>query len=145
MKSIKSKIQISMLSVVLISAVLIGVITALLNASGIDDVMTKTLGPATQMAADAVEWKMGNYWTALQEAAASDIFKESDPTAPELIPIREEIAQRNGFHYTGKWMPPVSRPQDTAAPITGGLEAIGHQQAAPGIYRGIACHYYQRL
>ena len=47
-----------MLSVVLVGSVLIGVITALLNASGIDDVMTKTLGPATQMAADAVEWKM---------------------------------------------------------------------------------------
>ena len=102
MKSIKSKIQISMLSVVLVGAVLIGVITALLNASGIDDVMTKTLGPATQMAADAVEWKMGNYWTALQEAAASDIFRESDPAAPELIPLREDIAQRNGFLYTGK-------------------------------------------
>ena len=102
MKSIKSKIQISMLSVVLASSVLIGVITALLNASGIDDVMSKTLGPATQMAADAVEWKMGNYWTALQEAAASDIFRESDPTAPELIPLREDIAQRNGFLYVGK-------------------------------------------
>ncbi len=102
MKSIKSKIQISMLSVVLVGAVLIGVITALLNANGIDEVMTKTLGPATQMAADAVEWKMGNYWTALQEAAASDIFRESDPAAPELIPLREDIAQRNGFLYTGK-------------------------------------------
>lgn len=102
MKSIKSKIQISMLLVVLVSSVLIGVVTALLNASGIDDVMTKTLGPATQMAADAVEWKMGNYWTALQEAASSDIFRESDPAAPELIPIREDIAQRNGFLYIGK-------------------------------------------
>lgn len=85
-----------------VGSVLIGVITALLNARGIDDVMTKTLGPATQMAADAVEWNMGNYWTALQEAAASDIFRESDPTAPELVPIREEIVQRNGFLYTGK-------------------------------------------
>lgn len=91
-----------MLLVVLVSSVLIGVITALLNASGIDDVMTKTLGPATQMAADAVEWKMGNYWTALQEAASSDIFRESDPAAPELIPVREDIAQRNGFLYIGK-------------------------------------------
>ena len=45
---------------------------------------------------------MGNYWTALQEAAASDIFRESDPTAPELIPLREDIAQRNGFLYVGK-------------------------------------------
>ncbi len=91
-----------MLLVVLVSSVLIGVITALLNASGIDDVMTKTLGPATQMAADAVEWKMGNYWTALQEAASSDIFRESDPAAPELIQVREDIAQRNGFLYIGK-------------------------------------------
>ncbi len=102
MKSIKSKIQISMLSVVLVGFVLIGVITALLNASGIDDTMTKTLGPATQMAADAVEWRMNNYWTALQEAAASDIFRESEPTAPELVPVRDEIASRNGFLYTGK-------------------------------------------
>ncbi len=91
-----------MLSVVLAGSVLIGLITALLNASGIDDVMTKTLGPATQMAADAVEWKMGNYWTALQEAAASDIFRESEPDAPELIPVRDDIATRNGFLYTGK-------------------------------------------
>ena len=102
MKSIKSKIQISMLSVVLVGSVLIGMITALLNASGIDDVMKKTLGPATQIAADAVEWKMESYWTALQEAAASDIFRESAPTAPELIPLRDDIAQRNGFLYVGK-------------------------------------------
>ena len=102
MKSIKTKIQISMLSAVLVSAVLIGVITALLNASGIDAVMEKTMLPATQMAADAVEWHMDKYWTALQEAAASDIFRESEPTAPELIPVRDDIAQRNGFLYTGK-------------------------------------------
>ncbi len=102
MKSIKSKIQVSMLLVVLVGSVLIGVITALLNASGIDNMMTKTLGPATQMAADAVEWRMNNYWTALQEAASSDIFRESDPTAPELVPVRDDIARRNGFLYTGK-------------------------------------------
>jgi hypothetical protein len=29
------------------------------------------------------------------------------------------------------------------AAITGGLGAVGHQQAAPGIYRSIACYYYQ--
>ena len=28
---------------------------------------------------------------------------------------------------------------------TGGLGGIGPQQAAPGIYRGIACYYYQHL
>ena len=86
----------------LVGSVLIGVITALLNAAGIDDMMAKTLGPATQMAADAVEWRMDNYWTALQEAAASDIFRESAPDAPELVPVRDEIASRNGFIYTGK-------------------------------------------
>lgn len=102
MKSIKLKIQVSMLAVVLAGSVLIAVITAFLNARGIDTMMEKTLGPATQMAADAVEWRMDNYWTALQEAAASDIFRESDPTAPELVPLREDIAERNGFLYTGK-------------------------------------------
>lgn len=86
----------------LIGSVTIGVITALLNAKGIDETTKKTLGPATRMAADAVEWRMNNYWTALQEAAASDIFRDSDPEAPELIPIRNEIAERNGFLYTGK-------------------------------------------
>ncbi|MCI8505966.1 MAG: methyl-accepting chemotaxis protein [Lachnospiraceae bacterium] len=102
MKSIKSKIQISMLAAVLVGSILIGVITALLNASGIDDMMAKTLGPTAQIAADAVEWRMDNYWTALKEAAASDIFRESEPEAVELIPVREELAVRNGFLYTGK-------------------------------------------
>ena len=72
MKSIKSKIQASMLAVVLACSILIGIVTALLNAQGIDALMEKTLGPATQMAADAVEWQMDTYWTALGEAAASD-------------------------------------------------------------------------
>lgn len=102
MKSIKSKIQISMLSVVMVGSILIGVITAILNAKGIDELMTKTLGPATQMAADAVEWRMDKYWIALQEAASSDIFRESSPTDPELSLVRDELAQRNGFIYTGK-------------------------------------------
>ncbi|GFI61711.1 methyl-accepting chemotaxis protein PctB [Clostridiales bacterium] len=102
MKSIKLKIQVSMLSIVLFSSVLIGTITAFLNASGIDTLMEKTIAPATHMAADAVEWRMNNYWIALQEAAASDIFRESDPTATELVPVRDELAERNGFLYTGK-------------------------------------------
>lgn len=102
MRTIKSKILVSMLAVVLAGSTLIGVITALLNASGIDTLMEKTLGPATRMAASAVEWRMDKYWTALQEAAASDIFIESAPDAPELVPVREDIAARNGFLYTGK-------------------------------------------
>ena len=102
MKSIKSKIQVSMLAVVLVSSILIGVITAFLNASGIDDVMTKTLGPATRMAANAVEWQMDSYWTALREAAASDLFRQCEATDPRLVPVRDDIAKRNGFLYTGK-------------------------------------------
>ena len=39
--------------------------------------------------------------------------------------------------------PTAACASDAAAPITGGLGAIGHQQAAPGIYRCIACYYYQ--
>lgn len=102
MHSIKLKIQTSMITVVLIGSILIGVITAFLNAYGIDSMMEKTVGPATQMAANAVEWRMDHYWTALQEAASSEIFQTSSPTAPELVPIRDDIAQRNGFLYVGK-------------------------------------------
>ncbi len=102
MKSIKSKIQISTMIVVLIGSILIGVVTAFLNASGIDSVMEKTIGPATQMAADAVEWKMDSYWTALKEAAATDVFRNSSPTDANLISAGEDIAKRNGFLYTGK-------------------------------------------
>ena len=41
MRSIKSKILFRMLSVVLIGSVVIGIITALLNATGIDRLMEK--------------------------------------------------------------------------------------------------------
>ena len=103
-----------MLSVVLIGSVLIGVITALLNATGIDDVMTKTLGPATQMAANAVEWRMGNYWTALQEAAASDIFRDSDPMDQALCLSGMKLPSEMGFCTQGKWMPTAFPPRATA-------------------------------
>lgn len=102
MKSIKSKIQASMLSVVLVGSILIGIVTALLNAQGIDYTMEKTLGPATHIAAHAVEWQMDKYWIALEEAAASDIFRESEPDAEELVSVRNSLAERNGFIYTGK-------------------------------------------
>ncbi|MCI8371833.1 MAG: HAMP domain-containing protein [Lachnospiraceae bacterium] len=102
MRSIKAKIQISMLLVVLVGSTMIGAITALLNASGIDTLMEKTIGPSTQTAADAVEWRMDKYWTALQEAAASELFRKSAPDAQELVSVRESLAERNGFLYTGK-------------------------------------------
>lgn len=102
MKSIKSKIQLSMIFSVLIGSALVGVITVWLNAQGIDEMMTKTLGPATDMAVKAVEWRMDNYWTALQEAAASDRFRECDPMDEALVPLRDDIAKRNGFLYVGK-------------------------------------------
>ena len=47
--------------------------------------------------------------------------------------------------WTGQQTPPAACASDAAAPITGGLGAFGHQQAAQGIYLCIACHYYQYL
>ena len=41
--------------------------------------------------------------------------------------------------------PTTACASDAAAPITGGLGAFGHQQAAQGIYLRIACHYQQGL
>ena len=41
--------------------------------------------------------------------------------------------------------PTAACASDAAAPITGGLGAFGHQQAAQGIYLRIACYYQQGL
>lgn len=102
MKSIKSKILTCMLSVVLIGSILIGVVSALMNAAGIDALMKKTIGPATEMAASAVRWKMENYWAPLREAAETDIFRFSESTSSQLIDHANGIAGRNGFIYVGK-------------------------------------------
>lgn len=102
MKSIKSKILLSMLSVVLIGSISIGLITALMNANGIDKLMEKTIGPASSMAASAVKWKMDNYWAPLKEAAAMGVFREEEPTSPVLAEVTSDMAARNGFIYMGK-------------------------------------------
>ncbi len=102
MKSIKSRIFLRMLSVVAIGSILIGIITAFMNASGIDTLQEKTIGPATEIAASAVKWKMDNYWSPLKEAAVAEIFSMSDPTSAELAEITSGIAERNGFIYVGK-------------------------------------------
>ena len=91
-----------MLSVVAIGSMLIGIITAFMNAMGIDTLQEKTIGPATEMAASAVKWKMDNYWSPLKEAAVTDIFRESEPTSAELAGITSSMAERNGFIYIGK-------------------------------------------
>lgn len=102
MKSIKAKILARMLSAVLIGSFTIGIITALMNANGIDELMEKTVGPATSMAASAVKWKMDNYWTLLKEASAMDIFREEEPTSESLARVTADIAARNDFIYVGK-------------------------------------------
>ena len=40
--------------------------------------------------------------------------------------------------------PTAAWASDAAASIYWGLGAVSHQQAAPGIYRGVACYYCQR-
>lgn len=102
MRSIRSKILVSMLTVVLLGSVFIGAISAYMNAKGIDALLESTIGPAAKMAASAVEWEMENYWSPLKEAAAMDIFRDSEPTDAELGAVASDIASRNGFIYIGK-------------------------------------------
>lgn len=102
MKSIKLKIFISMLSIVMVGSILIGIITAFMNAKGIDSLQEKTVLPATVMAANAVKWKMDNYWSPLKEAAVMDIFRNSESVSPELATVTSDMAERNGFIYIGK-------------------------------------------
>lgn len=102
MKSIKLRIRVVVLLLVLISSLLIGTITALLNAYGIDKVLTATAGPVAKITANAVKWRLDDYWAPLTEAAALSEFKELVSTDPELIAITEGIASRNGYIYVGK-------------------------------------------
>ena len=102
MKSIKSKIRISMLAVVLISSVLIGIIGTISNARGVNILLEATLGSSVTTAARAVEWKLDNYWAPLKEAASTEQFINNASTNPELVEATQGIASRNGFLYVGK-------------------------------------------
>lgn len=102
MKSIKSKIRVIVLALIVVNSVLIGVITSLLNVKGIDRMMETTVAPVSKITAKAVKWRLDNYWAPLTEAASLEIFRNSQPTDPELIAFTEEIASRNGFLYVGK-------------------------------------------
>ena len=102
MKSIKSKIRMIVLALLVVNSVLIGVITSLLNVKGIDRIMETTVAPVSRITAQAVKWRLDNYWAPLTEAASLGIFLDSQPTDPELIAFTEEIASRNGFLYVGK-------------------------------------------
>ena len=102
MKTIKAKILLRVLSLVLIGSVTICLLTALMNAASIDTLLEKTITPATQIAAEAVKWKMDNYWAPLKEAAETDIFREEEPTSAALAEVTSGMAARNGFVYIGK-------------------------------------------
>ena len=64
--------------------------------------METTVAPVSRITAQAVKWRLDNYWAPLTEAASLGIFLDSQPTDPELIAFTEEIASRNGFLYVGK-------------------------------------------
>ena len=102
MKSIKSKIRMIVLVLLVVNSILIGVITSLLNVKGIDRIMETTVAPVSRITAQAVKWRLDNYWAPLTEAASMRIFLDSQPTDPELIAFAEETASRNGFLYVGK-------------------------------------------
>ena len=102
MKSIKSKILVNMLPVVLIGSILIGAVSAILNYRGTYAVLESTIGPAADIAGEAINEKLNGYWGTLTEAAALDVFHTSKPSDKALIERSEGIASRNGFMYLGK-------------------------------------------
>ncbi|WP_303900560.1 methyl-accepting chemotaxis protein [Anaerotruncus colihominis] len=102
MKSIKSKILVNMLPVVLIGSILIGVVSAILNYRGTYAILESTIGPAADIAGEAINEKLNGYWATLTEAAALDVFHTSKPNDKALIEQSEQIASRNGFIHLGK-------------------------------------------
>ena len=102
MKSIKSKILVNMLPVVLIGSILIGAVSAVLNYKGTYAVLESTIVPAADIASEAINEDLEGYWATLTEAAALDVFHTSKPDDTALIKRSEGIASRNGFMYLGK-------------------------------------------
>ena len=85
MKSIKSKILVNMLPVVLIGSILIGAVSAILNYRGTYAVLESTIGPAADIAGEAINEKLNGYWGTLTEAASLDVFHTSKPSDKALI------------------------------------------------------------
>ena len=102
MKSIKSKILVNMLPVVLAGALLIGVVSVVLNYKGTYAVLESTVGPIAEVAGKTIEEDLEGYWATLTEAASLDVFHTSKPSDKALIERSEGIASRNGFMYLGK-------------------------------------------
>lgn len=102
MKTIKSKILLRVLLLVFSVAFVVASISTFMNTLSIDSLLAKTIPPATRIAANAVKWKMDNYWAPLKEAAEYDIFREGNPESPELKDMASIMATRNDFIYIGK-------------------------------------------
>lgn len=102
MKTIKGKILLRVLLLVFSVAFVVALISALMNASSIDALLIKTIPPSTRIAANAVKWKMDNYWAPLKEAAEYDIFRDEDPESSVITEMSSYMAERNGFIYIGK-------------------------------------------
>ena len=115
MKSIKSKIRMIVLALLVVNSVLIGVITSLLNVKGIDRIMETTVAPVSRITAQAVKWRLDNYWAPLAEAASLGIFLDSQPTDPELIAFTEESHPATGSCTSERW---TQTELPTAASIT---------------------------
>jgi methyl-accepting chemotaxis protein len=102
MKSIKVKILVSMITVAVAGAIIIGGIAAGLNYKGTMDVLQETMEPSAKMAAITIEEKLENYWAVLGEAAVLDAFHTKGPMDPDIINRSNVIAQRNEFVRVGK-------------------------------------------
>ncbi|WP_195463188.1 methyl-accepting chemotaxis protein [Anaerotruncus colihominis] len=102
MKSIKSKILVSMLAVALVGSILIGGIAAVTEVQSTYEVLETTIVPIAQVASRTIEEKLDNYWSTLTEAAALDVYHTSGPSDAALIERSAGIASRNGFIEIGK-------------------------------------------
>lgn len=102
MKTIKGKILLRVLSLVLSVTLAVTLISSIMNANNINALLEKSIAPTAQIAAQAVKWKMDNYWVPLKEAAENDVFRNEEPTSEVLAEITLNMAERNGYIYIGK-------------------------------------------
>lgn len=102
MKSIKTKILLSIILIVVIISTAIGGVSCYQNYKGTMHLLEQATAPSAQMAAEAIYSTLDGYMTALVETAASDTFRTEAPTSQNIINESKAIAERNFFESVGK-------------------------------------------
>lgn len=102
MKSIRQKIQISAMILVLVISLVIGLVSISSSYQEVLSTLEQSTIPAAEMAALSISNALNGYKQVVTELAATDTFQYEAPTSSNMAKKSEAAAARNGFETVGK-------------------------------------------